>query len=372
MSGTTYHWRVWVKDGAGYESDPSDWASFVYAPKPTLTIDNPATGIAWDPTPTITAHLSSGTFKAWRVRITKGNDKSREVYDSGKEPGSGSSMAHTVPFRDDRGRRILKDDATYWLCVRGWERNDRQATPGDPTWVQEWTQFTLDDDATPPRPTDLTVTQVGSSPRIRLRWYRATGAPEGWVIRRDDEVIARLDPDEVEASDNLYEWVDNTAAPWVQHEYTVKVIDGGKQSRASEAAFITPEVEGVWLLSDQAGDVVFDGLEVSNLRTTDRRATYTPLSSQRDFDIVYSFGGRGGTYQGTFDDDAGQDWWTARSRILDMKGAPHREVQLVYASTSVPVKLRNVDVAPSPDFDSANKRQDVVFEAYQTSDFEVS
>jgi hypothetical protein len=128
----------------------------------------------------------------------------------------------------------------------------------------------------------------------------------------------------------------------------------------------------VWLLSDQAGDVVFDGLEVSNLRTTDTRATYTPLASQRPFDVVHALGGRGGTYQGTFDDEAGQDWWTARTRVLAMKAAPHREVQLVYASTSVPVKLRNVDVAPSPDFDVDTKRQDVVFEAYQTSDFEVS
>lgn len=36
------------------------------------------------------------------------------------------------------------------------------------------------------------------------------------------------------------------------------------------------------------------------------------------------------------------------------------------------MKLRNVSVAPSPDFDDNTKRQDVVFEAYQTSDFEVS
>jgi hypothetical protein len=39
----------------------------------------------------------------------------------------------------------------------------------------------------------------------------------------------------------VYEWVDNTAAPFVQHEYTVKVIDGDKQSLPSDAAFITPE-----------------------------------------------------------------------------------------------------------------------------------
>jgi hypothetical protein len=368
-SGVTYYWRVYVKDSAGEASAPSDWASFTYVPFPSLVIDNPATGTAWDPSPTFGAHVSSGVIKAWRLRIARHADKSDIIYDSGKKAGNGTdTFLHTIPFRDDDGRRILKDDVSYWANFRVWDRNDRAA----PGWIQEWVEFTFDDDATPPRPTDLTLTQVGSSPRIRLRWYRATGVPEGWVIRRDGEVIARLDPDEVDANDNVYEWVDNTAAPFVQHEYTVKVIDGDKQSLPSDAAFITPNVEGVWLLSDQAGDVVFDGLEVSNLRTTDTRATYTPLASQRPFDIVHALGGRGGTYQGTFDDEAGQDWWTARTRVLAMKAAPHREVQLVYASTSVPVKLRNVDVAPSPDFDVDTKRQDVVFEAYQTSDFEVS
>ena len=373
VSGTTYYYRVFVKDGAGYESGPSDWASFVYAPKPVLTIDNPAGGLAWDPTPTIAAHISTGTIKAWRVRIAKGDDRSRELYDSGKMPGTGSAaLAHTIPFRDEHRRRILKDDAAYWLNVRVWDRNDREATPGDPTWVQEWVQFLLDDDAVPPPPSLLYAVQVGSTPRVRLTWYRDTGFPEGWVIRRNGEVIARLDPDEVTVDGTTYEWVDSGASPWVSNEYQVKVIDGGKQSVASPIATLTPEVEGVWLLSDESGDVVLSGVDVAGFKSLDKRATYSPINGPRTIDIVHALGGVSGSYSGSIDAETDDDWQAARVSLLAMKAAPGREVQLVYGNVSIPVQMRNVSVLPSPDFLPNTKEQDVSFEAWQVADFGVA
>lgn len=370
-SGVTYYWQVRVRDGAGCWSGWSDWASFTYVPKPTLTLDNPSTGIVWDPTPTIAAHISAGTIAAWRIRIARGSDKSRVLYDSGKQPTTGSDeLAHTVPFKDDRGRRILKDDVAYWLNVRVWDRNDRQPTPGDTAWVEDWTQFTFDDDATPPPPTDLAAFQIGDTPRVRLTWYRATGYPEGWVIIRDDEVIARLDPDEVDVNDDLYEWTDPTAAPWVAHEYTVKVIDGEKQSVASPVAYVTPEVGGVWLLSDD-GDVRIAGTEVGNLKTVDHRATYSPMNLSYDVDVVYAFAGVAGSFEGSIDDRTDQDAMDARAVLIGMKGQPHQEVQLVYGSMSVPVKLSNVSVLPSSEFRRSTRQHDVSFDAQQTSDFEV-
>lgn len=369
-SGSTYYWRVRVKDGAGYWSAWSDWASFVYAPKPNLIVDNPSTGLAWDPTPTIAAHIDAGTIKAWRIRVCRGDDRSVEMYDSGKMPGTGSaSLAHTLPFKDERGRRILKDDKHYWLNIRVWDRNDRQATPGDPTWVQTWTYFLLNDDATPPPPEALIATSVGLTPRVRLSWQRSTGFPEGWVIRRNGEIIARLDPDEVTVFDNSYEWVDTGAAPWLQHEYAVKVIDGGKQSVASSSAFVTSEAAGVWLLSDEAGDVRLRGVDVGDFTTTDKRATYAPINGHRTIDIVHSIGGVSGTYSGTIEDRPDQDVETARASLLAMKYAPEREVQLAYGTVSVPVRLRNVTVMPSPNFRPNTREHDVKFEAWQTSDF---
>lgn len=371
VDGTDYYYRLFVKDGAGYESEPSDWASFTYDPKPVLTVDNPATGIVWDPTPTIAAHIDSGVIKAWRIRISRGGDKSKVLYDSGKTKGTGSDeLAHTIPFRDERRRRILKDDAHYWLNIRVWDRNDRQPTPGDPAWVQEWVYFTFDDDITPPPPTSLTATQIGETPRVRLTWYRDTGFPEGWVIRRDGEVIARLDPDEVEDNDNLYEWVDSTAAPWTQHEYTVKVIDGEKQSVASESALVTTEVKGLWLMTDDT-EVCIDGVQLGGFKTTDKRARYSPMNTAYDVDIVYAFGGVAGTYAGTITDRGTRYAAEARATIIAMKDQPHQAVQMVYGTVSAPVELSDVSVLPAPDFFPNTKKQDVSFSAQQVSDFEV-
>lgn len=373
VSGTTYYWRVRVKDGAGYWSEWSDWASFPYAPKPVLTIDNPASGLAWDPSPTIAAHIDTGVIKAWRIRVARGNDKSRVIYDSGKKPGTGSaSLAHTIPFRDDEDRRILKDDHTYWLNIRIWDRNDREATPGDPTYTGAWTQFVLDDDATPAPVEYCSAIQVGDTPRVRVQWQRTTGFATGWVVRRDGEVIARLDTDEVTGTDDAYTWVDDTAAPFVEHYYTVKAIDGGKQTVECPRAYVTTSVAGVWLLSDADGDVVLDGIEVTDLKTSDKRANYQPINRAHGVDIVYALGGVAGTYAGTISVKGGRDWWAARGVLLAMRDRYEAAVRLVYGTTSVPVHLKNVSVLPAPSFQGSNGRHDVSFDLEQTGEYEVS
>lgn len=371
-TGTLYYWRVRVKDGAGYWSGWSDWASFTYSVKPTLTITQPTGGLIWDPSPTILASISSGTVKAFRVRIAKGNDKSKVVYDSGKLPGSGTtSVAHTVPFKDE-GRRVLKDDSSYWLNVQVWDNNQREATPGDPTWTGAWVSFRLDDDLVPPAPAGLIAVQVGDTPRVRLSWTR-TGTTDAWVIVRDGEVIARLDAIDVESASGSYSWVDPTASPLVQHIYKVKAIDNGskKQTTASAEAYVTTDAPGVWLL-DETVDVRLEGTGVENFRTVDRRASYKPVNSPYDVDVVHAFEGVVGGFAGTIHDLTPGGWSAARAAILAMKGRPHREVQLVYGTVSVPVKLRNVCVAPSPAITTENMLHDVTFEAQQTSGFEVA
>lgn len=372
ISGTTYFWQVRVKDGAGYWSAWSDWASFVYTPKPALTINNPAGAVIWDPSPTIAASIASGVIKAYRVRIAKGNDKSKVLYDSGKTPGNGTaSFAHAVPFKSD-GKRVLKDDVTYWLNVRVWDNNNREATSDDPTYTSAWVQFTLDDDIVPPAPSSLMAVQVGDTPRVRLTWARA-GTTDRWVVVRDGENVARLEPEDVTAASGTYSWVDSGASPWVQHIYTVKAIDVGtsKQTTPSNEAFITTRVEGVWLLG-AATEVVLDGDVVGNFRTVDRRASYKPINAAYDVDIVHAFEGVVGSFAGGIDSSRSRDWQGDRAILLAMKGEPGTEVQLVYGTTSVPVMLRNVSVSPSPSLLPHNMAHDVTFDAQQTSDFEVS
>jgi hypothetical protein len=104
-------------------------------PFPSLVIDNPATGIGVGSVADVRcAHVSSGVIKAWRLRIARHADKSDVIYDSGKKAGNGTdTFLHTIPFRDDDGRRILKDDVSYWANFRVWDRNDRAA----PGWIQD-------------------------------------------------------------------------------------------------------------------------------------------------------------------------------------------------------------------------------------------
>lgn len=367
VDGTTYYYRLEVKDGAGYASDPSDWASFVYDPKPALTIDQPTGGLVWDPSPTILFSISDGTIKAYRVRIFRDSDDV-EVYDSGRQPGSGTTdQAHNVPFKQ-HGKRVLRDDQDYRVQVRIWDRHDRKA----PAWTQATAVFHLDDDVTPAAPTNLLASQVGDTPRVRLTWQR-TGTTDAWVVLRDDEVIARLDADEVEADAGSYAWVDSGAAPYIEHTYIVKAIDqgNGKQTTPSESASITTSVGGVWLLSDDA-DVRLRGTVVENFRTLDRRASYKPLRLPYDIDIVHAFEGVVGSFAGSIEASRGEDWEAYRRRLLRMKGRPSETVQLAYGTTNVPVLLRNVSVAPSGSMQPSNMRHDVSFDCQQVDDFETT
>lgn len=383
VSGTTYYWRVQVKDGAGYWSDYSDWASFVYAPKPSVIVDNPATGIAWDVTPTIAAHISTGTIKAWRIRIARGDDKSKVIYDSGKRPGNGTNaLAHTIPLKtmshvanptDGRPvtrRPYLRDDRDYWLNIRVWDRNDREATPGDPTWTQVWTQFHLDDDLTPPPPTNLQATQVGDTPRVRLAWVRDTGAPEGWIIRRDGEVIARLEPDEVEVDldADVYSWVDNSAPPFIQHVWTVRVIDGGKKTAPSNEVHLTPEASGVWLLAGDDAEAVLAGIDVDGFSATDKRARYALVNEPYDLDIVHSLGGVAGAYVGSI--SSFDDWESSKAALMAMRSRTTEAVRLVYGTVNIPVLLANVTVLPAPEMLPNNMLHVVRFDAMQVGEFE--
>lgn len=367
VAGTRYYWRVFVKDGAGVESDPSDWASFVYQPKPAFVVDNPSGGVVFDPSPTIAGHLASGEVLAWRIRVTAGTNRSKELYDSGKKPGTGSAeLAFTLPFKDDDKRRILKDAGAYSLNIRIWENDNREATPGDPTYIETWVDFTMDDDATPAPPSDTWAVQVGHTPRVRFTWMWLGSAAvvEGWVIRRDGQVIARLEPDEVTVgAGGAYSWVDSTAVPFVSHTYEAKIITGGKQSRPSPPAEITPVASGVWLLSDDT-EVEIDGKQVAGFRKTDRRATYQPLNSPYDVDIVNALGTLSAPFEGTISTRDGRDVMADKALLEDLGERPSQVVQLVYGTRSVPVRLRHVSVDPGEDFQKHNMLHRVSFEAY--------
>ena len=370
-SGATTKWRVQVKDADGNASGWSDWVSVTYVPKPALILDNPPSGILADATTTIAAHITTGTLQAWRVRIADGDDKTATRYDSRKRDGSGTAIACDLPVKNDDGDRVFKDDGTYWLNVRAWDRLDRlRGAAGDPPYIETWVQVTFDDDLALSPVSSLNVSQIGNTPRVRLSWSRTAGAADGWAIYRDDERLDRVDAEDITASGGSYEWIDDSAAPNEWHTWHIKAVVNGAQSKPGPTASLRLELDGVWLLSS-AGDVVLEGEGVGDFKAADRRATYSLPNKPYDVDIVGALGGISGTFAGTIDvRDDRPDVDAVRRVLRSIRRNPTKQVQLVYANRSIPVLLRDVNVDASENYTRDTEEHTVSFFAQQVGDFE--
>lgn len=389
-ANATTQWRVRVKDTGGVWSEWSDWAQFTYRPKPTLTITSPAGSHLYDPTTVIEAAIDTGDIKAYRVAIFDGDDKTARRYASGRQPGDGLTFSHELPLKNHDGVRIFRDDVAYWLRAVVEDRTDRVATgdPDDPPYVEVWKQVTFDDDALPPV-TAVHVEQVGDTPSVKVHWSRTGGAADAWIVIRNGEIIARLDPTDdmgemgpvvVDPAGGWY-WIDQLGLPYRSATYQIKPVVNGKQGPVgTRSDTTTVKPKGLWLIRANAlgtghGDaVVLDGTGVNGFRTNDRRATYKPPAVAYDVDIITAFEGITGTFAGTYSalrHTINQTPGQAYARMKAIKAHPEEEVILVYGDVAVPVLLRNVTVLPSETFDDNSRRKDVTFEFFQSSEFEV-
>lgn len=373
ISGGSDQWRVRVQNDAGDWSDWSDWATFTYEPKPVLTIDEPAGAVIYDPTPPIEASITGGTLRAWRIVVTKGTDRTVVLYNSGvRQAAHATDIALTLPELNDDGIRIFRDDVSYQIGVRAWDDIDR--APGvtnDPTYVEEWTTVTFDDDVAVAAPAGLVVTQVGVSPRLQFTWTR-TVTPDAWVIYRDGVVYARLDDSDVpEAPADTYTWTDGGYSdPYVEHTWTVRAIVANRRSVASNAVAHTNEVEGVWFITAAGDTVMFEGPDVNGFRTNDRRATFKPVNVAYDVDILTGLEGVSGPWAGQLTESPEQSVDDGLVVLRAMKDAAEATVQMVWASKSVPVKVRHLTFLPSSEYNDETHEHNVSFEFWQVGDFD--
>lgn len=369
--GETPKWRMRHMDGAGYWSDWSDVAEWTTDFMPTITLTNPVGGVVYDPTPTLAFSIGSGVVKAWRLRITKGEDRTRILYDTGKKPGGdATTITHRIPFRDpDTDKRILRDDETYWGSLRVWDRLDREATSEHPTYTELWFPFTLDDDHATLPPSAVQAVQIGDTPSVRITWDLPGGYSEGYVIRLNGQVIARLDTDEVTVDGTLYSWTYDGAQPLRANKFTVQAIYDGKQTIRSPEAIIEPQVAGVWLLGDGV-QAKLDGLELSGLTATDKRARHERLNAPSDVDIIYALRGVEGTYTGTFSSRDGQDWEATYDALMAMRESPETPIQLVFGTLSRTVKASISEPMPDGQIQPSNMRHTVLLTVQQSDDFQ--
>lgn len=376
-----------VKDTAGVPSGLSDWVSYVYKPKPGVTLINPAAGVVWDPTPTFAAELTDPTVEitGFRLFIYEGTaaDRGEEVYDSTKKAGQGTHIVSFTPEPQVRlrgGRRtLLRGDGPFVGVWRFFTDEGRVASIGDPAYIEKVFEFVVDEDATPPPPTDLVVEQIGDSPYLRFTLFRESGWAEGVIFgERDDDgvdtTLDRLDPDddadELEISEDgrILSWTYRKAAPMRPYTFWARAIDGGKQTVKSPEQAITPVATGVWLLAKDAR-VVFKGLDVGGFRNREKKVTYETLYGP-DIDVVLWLGGTEGTFTGWFTANTYEEWKAVDRKLTAMRRRQAEQVvQLVYGTRSVPVMLSGMSWDPAPEILPTNHRTEVTFTAKQVDDF---
>ena len=372
-ANATTQWRARVKDGDGNWSGWSDWVSVTYVPRPSIVLDNPAAGLFGDPSSTISAHLDSGALEAWQIRITEGGDQTRIRYDSHKRNASGTTIALELPFENADKQRIFKDDGSYWLNVRAWDRLDRlRGGDGDPPYLEVWQQLTFDQDAALDPVTSLSTIQVGDTPRVRFVWTRTAGAGDAWLIEDADtkDRVARLDAGDVTNSGGVFSWECDSVPPNTSRTFHVRAIVNSDVAKPGPRSTIRTEVPAVWLLAE-TGDVRIGGSGVGGFKKSDRRASYALPGMPFDLDIIGALAGVSGDYAGGVEERPDLPDVDETRRNVDLiRKAPTTTVRLAYGTRNIPVLLRNLSMDESERFELANHRYVVSFFAQQVGDFD--
>jgi len=333
-------------------------------------MDSPSGTLLSDPSPTILAHITTGTLSGWRIRVAAGTDKTRIRYDSGKRVASGTSIAHTIPFKNSDDVKIFKDDTSYWLNVMAFDTYDREATVGDPTYVETWVLVTFNDDGAVTAPVLTSVVQPANLPKARLQWTRGS-APDNWIVLRDGEKRARLDPADVTAGGGTYTWTDpEYTEAFETHTWTVKAMVANVQGPPSNGIEFTPTLSGVWLVDDATGlGVPLKGVDVTDWVRLDKSAVYKTLRGQASVIIIDSQEGLSGSYKGTLRDSSYVGRVTAISRLRAFKDDPNTPVWLLAGDLSIKVRLMNLSWSPHPDMTPSNLGDQVSFSFEQSSGF---
>lgn len=374
-AGDPMQWRVQTRDVGGDESPWSDWVAFTYEPYPTLTMDSPTGGTIQDSTFQIEAHLTGETLTQWRAWVLDVHKNVR--WDSLLHD---DAIAITVPKRNDDEERVLVgDDFTYYVKTRAWGDVARATAVGLPKYVEVLTAFTFDDDGGVTAPTSLTVVPATpGDPRLLFTWHRTDDPDGGWQILRDHDIVERLDPDEVTNVAGTYTWTDQgLSRPYTSHTWTVRAVDGGNRSHASNAVSVTLKPGAVWLVPEAStglDPIRMDGIvSLDTFARNDRRVSYAPINSGTNLDIIYEPEGVSGSFVGTISDKPGQDRQVLGAghlvdRIRQLSQIPSSRPRLVWASESRRVMVWNLDALPASTFDDVSRRHNVGFAFIEKGD----
>lgn len=360
--GALARWRVRVRDGAGKESEWSDWASFERLNKGSLVINNPSAApnnFVQDVTPPITwTHSGMWPQDAYQVIV---DQKSligtwMRVYNSGKRQGNADAL--TIPrgilsyanWSTDPGGTGWQVKTEYRVTVRTWDGQDRQHTPGDPVYYQARRQFVIREGTSAPVE-NLVAQQVYPYPFTELTWTRAT-APDRFIIVRNGRIIADLTPDAVDQGDGSYRWVDKRGVLEREHTWGVlPIVNNQMAPLEGSTVKATIKSAGLWLMDPERHqrDAVlilgFGSHAELSATVEDQVEEHQVIGRSRPVNIFNSLGVEKGTVTGVVTNNpmgTGVDRLEWRDRLRDFRTTPGRKLVLIGMDYAIPVRIKNV------------------------------
>lgn len=357
LAGTSYDgipanearwWSVRVRDGGGLWSGWSDSVRAVHIPKGTLTLLSPQPGgtvaepvPVTDSTPPVEWALDGQDQDAYRVRVYLNTQPKTPLWDTGRVTSTDTAV--TVP------EGVIRwDDRLYRVAVDVWDIHDRVTTPGRPAAYTQQTIAYVDWDADVPGVDSITATVLSPRPHVRLTWTRGE-TPDGWVVVRNDEIIARLTVAETRAEAG-YQWMDRGVPSKADLRYTVRPAVNGRMGYGNPAAVVRSEPVGIWLLSAQ-DEVCIWGRDEGTFEMVESSTIHEPVRSDRVIQIRQGLRGYSGQASGLLLsrlpgllDITARQWRDALLRIKRDGGA-----RLVIGSLALDVLTSDVVAAESPE-----------------------
>jgi hypothetical protein len=248
--GATVFWRIQFQDAAGLWSPWSAATSFKRDDKGSLTVNNPPAGTpkVEDATPPIAWTFTGETQSAYQIQIYHLVNNVRIIdWDTGKVTSTITSL--TVPA----GKINEPTDTTYNVTVRIWDTEQREATPGDPTYVEVVRDFTFIPGAT----TGSTATTAIADPirpKVVLTWNAATFPDRFNILRNGTVIAAALDPNDTFVSGTTHSWTDHYAHPGRLLTYEIQRVVGDVASSTNSTAQVTMSMKkAIWLREPVSG-----------------------------------------------------------------------------------------------------------------------
>lgn len=356
----SHFWRVAVPGDDGLP-DWSDWAEFTVAALPGLVVDSPV-GPFGDPSPTVVAHLATGTLDHWRVMVTGPNRADVRV-DSGRQTGP---LSFEVPEMV-QGRRVVETGG--WIYIEAHDTTDRAVAVGAPDYSFAWVEIVLSDtNVIAPVESLLVAPEAQGDPRNRWRWQRNEAA-DAWLLGQGDTILRRLDPSEVNVIAGFYDFLDSgEVQPLRPHDLWVKAVEGQGSSEPTVRRDQSHAVSGLWIIPDGGEPIVVQGTEVGGFIETERRATFEPLRGP-SIDIIYDANpGRTGNFVGVVSTAYGTDVWAMLDRLKALRQSPTRLARMVWGSQTMKVRIVDPDFSSAPGILPATLEHDVRFGFVQVGD----